>query len=92
MDKELHIYYSLSECQQTEKVFKYLTKLQENAKIEWSKSSNEIIKIEDIDLEESEVDDLATFLDKMDVIPDTDIDDNDLSDNDDWGFDEDNEY
>lgn len=89
MDKELHIYYSLSECQQTDKLFKHLDKLQEEAKIEWSKSSREVIKIEDIDLEDNEIDELASFLDKMDVIPDTDIDDDDLSDNDDWGIDED---
>lgn len=94
MEKELNVYYSLSECGQTEKVFKYLNKLKEEAKIEWSKQTIDILKIEDIDLEESEVEDLINFLDKMDVIPDTDIDvesdEEDLTDNDDWGYDEDN--
>jgi len=89
MDKELHIYYSLSECTQTEKVFKYLDKLQDDSKIEWSKSSRDTIKIEDVDLEESEIELLINYLDKMDVIPDMDIDEEDISDNDDWGYDDD---
>lgn len=91
MEQELHVYYSLTECQNTDKVFKFLNELQNDDKISWNRESSFIIKVEDIDLDESEVLEVINFFDKMDVMPDTDVNDEDmdLSDEDDWGYDED---
>lgn len=73
----LHTWYSMDECLDKKKLFEKLDKLRDEGKIEYEKESLDIFKIEDIDLDELEVEDLVETFDKYDVFPYLDKDDDD---------------
>lgn len=81
---ELHNYYSLDEAIDRKAVLKRLKQLQKEAKIEFE-LDGEIFKIEDLDLEEAEIEELIELFDENDVFPYLDKDDDDY---DDFGYDD----
>ncbi len=90
-DKELHTYYSLSECLDMDKVIKKLDSLRNDGKIVYQiQASNDSLKLEDIELNEKEVVNLIDFLDKNDIMPDIDKEESmgDLDDDLDGGLDD----
>jgi len=95
----LSTYYNLSECIERDLIFEQLNKLAEQNKIEWNVEDIDTIKIVDIDLDETEIEDTLDFFYKYDVISDVyrsaedeyynsrDIyPDDDYNDYDDFGF------
>lgn len=78
---ELYNYYNLDECINKRKVKKKLEELTDEGKIDYS-IDGEILRIEDIDLSEEEIEEVANLLDSNDVFPylDKDDDDDDLYD------------
>lgn len=76
MINELFNYYTLDEAIDRELVVNTLKKLKSEAKIELS-FDGDIFKIKDIDLEESEIDDLLDLFDSNDIFPYQDIEDED---------------
>ena len=88
---ELYNYYSLDEAIDRKSVLKRLKQLQKDSKIKLE-LDGEVFKIEDLDLEESEIEELIQLFDKNDVFPYLDRDEDDNIDNiDDYG-DYDNDY
>jgi hypothetical protein len=81
---ELYNYYSLDEAIDRKAVLKRLKQLQKEAKIEFE-LDGEVFKIEDLDLEEAEVEELIELFDENDVFPYLDKDDDDY---DDFGYDD----
>ena len=73
---ELYNYYSLEEAIDRKTVLKRLKQLQKESKIKLDLDS-EIFRIEDLDLEEAEVDELIELFDKNDIFPYLDRDDED---------------
>lgn len=73
---ELFTYYTLDEVIDRTLIVNTLKKLKSEAKIELS-IDGDIFKIKDIELEESEIDDLLDLFDSNDVFPYHDIDDED---------------
>ena len=82
---ELAEYYNLDECVSRTDVLSTLKKLKKDGKIEYD-LNGEILRIEDIDLDESEIEDLLDLFDKNDVFEDLEYgewdEDSDLDD--DW--------
>lgn len=89
---KLFNYYSLDECLDKKKLFEKLDKLRDEGKIEYEKESLDIFKIEDIDLDELEVEDLIETFDRYDVFPYLDKDDDDYNMNNDDYNDYDENY
>jgi hypothetical protein len=79
---ELFNYYSLDECPDTKVIKKRLTQLQDEGKIQF-KIDGDILKINDLDLDEDEVSELIEMLDKYDVFAYPDYDDEGLDSEDD---------
>jgi hypothetical protein len=73
---ELFNFYNLDECVNKKKVLKKLNQLLDEGKIDFS-VDGEILKLEDLDLSESEVEDVAELLDSNDVFPYLDKEDDD---------------
>jgi len=73
---ELFNYYNLDECVNKKKVKKKLDELSDDGKIEYS-IDGDILKIEDIDLSDEDIDDISNLLDSNDVFPYLDKDDDD---------------
>jgi hypothetical protein len=73
---ELFNFYNLDECVNKKKVLKKLNQLLDEGKIDFS-VDREILKIEDLDLSESEVEGVAELLDSNDVFPYLDKEDDD---------------
>jgi len=91
---ELFEYYNLDECIDRKLVLSKLNELKEEGKIEYELNVD-ILKIEDIDLDESEIDDLADLLEENDVFEDLDRGSDDDWDDDGWGddsFDNEDDY
>lgn len=65
---ELFNYYSLDECLDLKKVKKILAKFEKEGKIEYS-IDRDILKITDLDLDESELDKICETLDSNDIFP-----------------------
>lgn len=87
---ELHNYYSLDEAIDRKTVLKRLKQLQKESKINFE-LDGEVFKIEDLDLEEEEIEELIELFDENDVFPYLDRDEDD--DYDDFGYDDyDEEY
>jgi hypothetical protein len=81
---ELFNYYSLDECIDTKVVINELKKLQKEGKVEFTlDKSTDILKIEDLDLEESDIENLLEIFEKNDVFQYLDMDD-DVEDEDDY--------
>lgn len=76
---ELYSYYNLDECSDRKSVTKALRTYQRQGKIEYS-IDGELLKIEDIDLDEDDIQYLSDLFEENDVFPNTDIDDEDDDD------------
>lgn len=88
---ELFNYYSLDECRNIKPVKKRLNLLEDEGKISY-KIDGEILKIQDLDLDETEVSELCELLDSNDVFPYPDYsDDDDEDEYDDFGYDDEEE-
>jgi hypothetical protein len=90
---ELFEYYNLDECIDRKLVLSKLNELKEEGKIEYD-LNGDILKIEDIDLDETEVDELADLLEENDVFEDLDGGGDDWDDEG-WGddsFDDNDDY
>jgi hypothetical protein len=79
---ELSNYYNLDECIDRKAVMDVLKSLKNEGKIEYS-LDREILDIEDIDLDESEIEDLLDLFDKNDVFEELEYGD-EWSDDDEW--------
>ena len=91
---ELFEYYNLDECIDRKLVLSKLNELKEEGKIEYELNVD-ILKIEDIDLDENEIDELADLLEENDVFEDLDRDSDDDWDDEGWGddsFDNEDDY
>jgi hypothetical protein len=90
---ELFEYYNLDECIDRKLVLSKLKELKEEGKIEYELNVD-ILKIEDIDLDENEIDELAELLEENDVFEDLDGASDDWDD-DGWAddsFDDEDDY
>jgi len=86
-------WYNIDECIDRKLVLSKLKELKEEGKIEYE-LNGDILKIEDIDLDESEVDELTDLLEENDVFEDLDGGGDDWDD-DGWGddsFDDEDNY
>lgn len=81
---ELYDYYNLCECVDRKKVINVLKKLKKEGKISYS-IDGEILKVEDLDLDESDVEYLSDLFDENDVFPEVDREDDDDDYYDDFG-------
>jgi hypothetical protein len=91
---ELFNYYSLDECPERKVIKKRLTQLEEAGTIEFE-IDGDILKLTDLDLDESEVEELIEMFDKYDVFPYPDYEEGlENDDEDDYydGFDEEDDY
>lgn len=87
---ELYDYYNLDECIDRKKVTSVLKKLKKEGRIDYS-IDGELLHIEDLDLDDSDIEYLSELFEENDIFPDTDRDDDD--DYDDFGYDDyDEEY
>jgi len=90
----LERWYSLDECTNKKLVVKKLKDLESQGKIEYSiEKSTDIFKIEDLDLEDSDIDELLDLFEKNDVFPY--LDKNEDDEEDDYGYygeDEEDDY
>ena len=73
---ELYDYYNLCECVDIKKVINVLKILKKEGKISYS-IDGEILKVEDLDLDESDVEYLSDLFDENDVFPEADREDDD---------------
>jgi hypothetical protein len=71
---DLFNYYNLDECLDKTKILKKLDDYKNDGKIEWS-LEGEILKIQDLDLEEGDIENLEKLFDKLDIFPYTEYDD-----------------
>lgn len=71
---ELFNYYSLDEVIDRKSVLSKLKQLKKEGKIDYS-IEDDVVKIEDLDLDESETDELLEVFDQNDVFPYLDRDD-----------------
>ena len=90
----LEKWYSLDECTNKKLVVKKLKDLESQGKIEYSiEKSTDIFEIEDLDLEDSDIDELLDLFEKNDVFPY--LDKNEDDEEDDYGYygeDEEDDY
>ena len=84
-------YYSLDECANLDFVMNFLNGLKNDGKIIFSIDSD-LLKLEDIDLEEKDIKDLYKIFDDNEVYPYLDLNGDDRDDDgfDDFGDDDDN--
>lgn len=88
---ELFNYYSLDECTDRKRVISTLKKLEKEGKIEYElEKSTDIFEIEDLDLEDSDIEELLEMFESLDVFPYLDKDDED--DDEDYGDYDDDDY
>lgn len=66
---KLFNYYTLDECKDRKKVFEKLDQLVDDGKIEYEMDDRDIFSIKDLDLEESDIDDVNELFDSEDVFP-----------------------
>ncbi len=87
---ELGKYYDLDECTNSKQVIVKLKQLEKEGKIEYSVSSD-ILKIEDIDLEDNDITYLIKLFEDNDIFENTEYDEDEDLDYDDYS-DYDDEY
>lgn len=81
----LERWYSLDECTNKKLVVKKLKDLEGQGKIEYTiEKSTDIFEIEDLDLEDSDIDELLDLFEKNDVFPYLDKEEDDEED--DYGY------
>jgi len=88
---ELYSYYNLDECGDRKLIVRVLKTYQKEGKIEYS-IDGELLKIEDIDLDEDDIQYLSDLFEENDVFPNTDRDDSDDDYYSDFGDDYDDDY
>ena len=66
---KLFNYYNVDECKNRDKVFEKLDHLRDEGKISYEMDGGDIFRIEDLDLEEVDIDDLNKLFDSEDVFP-----------------------
>ncbi len=89
----LEKWYSLDECTNKKLVIKKLKELEGQGKIEYSiEKATDIFEIEDLDLEDSDIEELLELFDENDVFPYLDKDEEE--DDEDYGYysDEEEDY
>lgn len=79
---ELFNYYSLDECPEKRIIKKRLTQLEDEGKVDFE-IEGDVLKLTDLDLDESEIEELIEMFDKYDVFPYPDYEE---------GLDEDDDY
>ena len=84
-------YYSIDECKDRKKLFEKLDRLRDDGKIEYEMDGRDLFKIDDLDLEESDIEDLNEFFDNQDIFPYIEYDDEEESDED-YGYDDEDDY
>ena len=84
---ELFNYYSLDECIDKKLVIGKLKSLRNDGKIDYV-IEHDIVNISDIDLEESDIEELTDLFDKNDIFPYLDHDDEDSEGEDESDYDE----
>ena len=84
---ELFNFYSLDVCLEQKLVKKKLNQLEEDGKIEFS-IDGDILKIQDLDLDEEELSDLIKMFDNNDIFPYPDYQEGFEDDDDDFGYDD----
>lgn len=77
---KLYTHYSTDECTDNDLLTERLNELQEENKIEFTKIERFLIKIVDIDLSETEEQELIKFLDSIDIYPCLEYEDDDDDD------------
>ena len=83
---KLFNYYSIDECKDRKKLFEKLDRLRDDGKIEYEMDGRDLFKIDDLDLEESDIEDLNEFFDNQDIFPYLEYDDEE--DSDEYGYDD----
>lgn len=66
---KLFNYYNVDECKDRKKVFEKLDQLRDDGKIEYEMDGRDIFKIDDLDLEEIDIEELNDMFDSEDVFP-----------------------
>jgi hypothetical protein len=85
---DLFDYYNIDECKDRKKIFDKLDQLKKDGKIEYEMEDRDVFTIEDLDLEESDIEDLNKLFDEEDVFPHLDHDTDEEDDNyDDYDYD-----
>ena len=87
-------FWNLDECIDRKLVLSKLNELKDEGKIEYD-LNRDMLKIEDIDLDESEIEQLIDLFEENDVFEDLDRGSDDDWDDDGWGddpFDDEDEY
>ena len=85
---ELGKYYDLDECGNTKQVVVKLKQFEKEGKIEYS-ISGDVLKIEDIDLEDNDITYLIKLFEDNDIFENTEYDEDDYYNND---YDDYNDY
>jgi hypothetical protein len=82
---KLYTYYSIDECKDTKRIKKELNVFDKQGKLEYEIDRiNGILKIDDIDLEDNDIEYLLDLFEQCEVYPNLDIDDDE--DGDDYGY------
>ncbi len=90
----LYTYYSIDECNNTKRLKKELNIYDHQGKIEYDFDRvNSILKIEDLDLEDNDIEYLIELFEELEVYPNLDMDSDGDDDDDDFGYyDDDDDY
>jgi len=93
MEKKLFSYYSIDECTDTDKLYEELDKYSDGGLLEYKLEDRDIIKIEDLDLTEDEIEDIEKILDGLDVFPYLGYEDSEDGDGfSDYGYEDEEEW
>jgi hypothetical protein len=83
---KLYTYYSIDECKDTKRIKKELNVFDKQGKLEYEIDRvNGILKIDDIDLEDNDIEYLIDLFEQCEVYPNLDMDDYEEGD-DDYGY------
>ena len=83
---KLYTYYSTDECKDTKRIKKELNVFDREGKIEYEIDKvNSLLKIEDIDLEDDDIEYLIELFEDLEVYPNIDMEDED-GDDEDFGY------
>ena len=78
---KLYNYYNIDECNDTKRLKKELNIYDHQGKIEYDFDRvNSLLKIEDLDLDDNDIEYLIELFDDLEVYPNTDMDDEDEDD------------
>jgi hypothetical protein len=78
---KLYNYYSIDECNDTKRLKKELNIYDHQGKIEYDFDRvNSLLKIEDLDLDDNDIEYLIELFDDLEVYPNTDMDEDDEDD------------